>query len=69
MHLGTNEDEAKVFVACAVPQGLCENLINAHKLLANLQTDGDSPIQNIIMGLKERLHCIGWGTCVEASGF
>ena len=39
--------------AHAVPQGLCENLINAVKLLANQQKDGDSPIQNIIMGLKE----------------
>ena len=29
----------------------CENLINALKLLANQQKDGDSPIQNIVMGL------------------
>ena len=32
---------------------LCENLINALKLLANQQKDGDSPIQNIIMVLEE----------------
>ena len=33
---GTNEDWAKVFFrAHAVPQGLCENLNNALKLLAN----------------------------------
>ena len=35
-------------------QGLCENLITALKLLANQQKDGDSPIQNIITGLKEK---------------
>ena len=38
----------------AVPQELCENVINALKLLANQQTDGNSPIQNIVMGLKEK---------------
>ena len=54
VQLGTNEDEAKVFRAHAVPQGLCENLINALKLLANQQRDGDSPIQNIVTGLRER---------------
>ena len=40
--------------ATHIQQGLCENLINALKLLANQQKDGDSPIQNIIMGLKEK---------------
>ena len=34
--------QAKVFKAHAVPQGLCDNLINALKLLANQQKDGDS---------------------------
>ena len=49
VQLGTDEEEAKVFRAHAVPQGLCcENLINALKLLAIQQRDGDSPIQNII---------------------
>ena len=52
VQLDTNEDEANVFGAHAVPQGLRENLINALKLLANQQRDGDSPIQHIIMGLK-----------------
>ena len=51
MQFGTHEDGAKVFRAHAVPQGLCENLINALKVLANQQKDGDSPIQNIITGL------------------
>ena len=32
----------------------CENLINALKLLANQQKDGDSPIQNIVKGLREK---------------
>ena len=39
-----NEEEAKAR----------ENLINALKLVANQQTDGDSPIQRIITGLHER---------------
>ena len=43
--VGTNEDEAKVFRALAVPQGLGENPINTRKVLANQQKDGDSPIQ------------------------
>ena len=46
--------QAKVFKAHAVPQGLCENLINALKLLANWQKDGDGPIQNIVTILRER---------------
>ena len=54
VQLGTNANEAKVFKAHAAPQGLCENLINALKLLANEQTDGDSPIQSIVTGLHER---------------
>ena len=33
--------------------GLCDNLVNALKLLANQQKDGDSPIQSIITGLHE----------------
>ena len=52
--LSQNEDEAKVCRAHAIFQGLCGNLINALKVLANQQKDGDSPIQNIIMGLKEK---------------
>ena len=49
--LSTNEEEAKVFRAHAVPQGLCENLI---KLLANQERDGDSPTQSIVTGLREK---------------
>ena len=54
VQLGTKEDEATFFRAHGVLQGLSENLINALKLLANQQKDGDSPIQNIIIGLKEK---------------
>ena len=53
VQLGTNDDEAKASRAHVVPQGLCENLTNTLKLLAN-QKDGDRPIQNIIMGLQEK---------------
>ena len=38
---GDSIEQAKVFKAHAVPQGLCANLINAMKLLANQQEDGD----------------------------
>ena len=51
---GVNANEAKVFKAHAVPLGLYDNLINALKLLANQQKDGDSPIQSIVAGLHER---------------
>ena len=43
----------KVFKAHAVPQGLCGNLINALKLLANQQEDGDGFIQNIVTNFCE----------------
>ena len=54
VQLGTNANEAKVFKSHAAPQGLCENLINALKLLANKQKDGDRRIQSIVTGLHER---------------
>ena len=43
---GGSASQTKVFKAHAVPQGLCENLINALKLLANQQKDGESPVQS-----------------------
>ena len=43
-------EHAKVFKAHAVPQGLCANLINALKLLASQQEDGDGLTQNIVTG-------------------
>ena len=54
VQLGTNEDEATVFRAHAVPRVPCENVINALKLPANQQRDGDSPIHNIVTGVGER---------------
>ena len=43
----------KVFKAHAVPQGLCGNLINALKLLATQQEDGNGLMQNIVTNLCE----------------
>ena len=55
VHLGTSSNAAMVFKARAAPQGLCDNLINALKLLANQQRDdGNCPIQSIVTGLHER---------------
>ena len=54
MQIGANADRAKVFKAHAAPLGLCDNLVNALKLQANQQKDGDSPIESIITGLHER---------------
>ena len=48
---GESVNQAKVFRAHAVPQGLCGNLIDALKLLANQQEDGDGLIQNIVTNL------------------
>ena len=51
---GVSASQAKVSKAHVVPQGLCENLINALRLLANQQKDGVSPIQTFATGLCER---------------
>ena len=53
MQTGESVNQAKVFKAHAVPQGLCGKLINALKLLANQQEDGDGLIQNIVTNLCE----------------
>ena len=50
---GERDEQAKVFRAHGVPQGLCENLVNALKLLASQQEDGDGLIQNIVTNLCE----------------
>ena len=50
---GESIDQAKVFKAHAVPQGLCANVISALKLLANQQEDKDNLIQNIVTNLGE----------------
>ena len=61
---GDSPSQAKVFKAHAVPQGLCENVINALKLLANQQKDGDSPIQSIVTGFfvkkQKRYEVVGY---------
>ena len=54
VQFGVNANEAKARRAHAAPLGLCDNLNNAPKLLANQQKDGDSPIQSIVTGLHER---------------
>ena len=48
---GVHCEQAKVFKAHAVPQGLCADLINAMQLLANQQEDGDGLLQNIMTNL------------------
>ena len=48
---GESFEQAKVFKAHAVLQGLCANLTNALKLLANQQEDGDGLLQNIVTNL------------------
>ena len=48
---GESFEQAKVFKAHAVPQGLCENVINALTLLANQQEDGNGLLQNIVTNL------------------
>ena len=48
---GDSVEQAKDFKAHAVPQGLCANLINALKLLANQQEDGDGLLHTIVKNL------------------
>ena len=50
---GESVNQAKAFGAHAVPQGLYGNRINALKLLANQQEDGDGLIQNIVTNIRE----------------
>ena len=50
---GESVYQAKVFKAHAVPGGLCRNLINALKLPANQQENGDGLIQNIVTNLGD----------------
>ena len=54
IQVSANACEAKVFEAHAAPQGLCDNLVNALKLLTNQQKDGVSPIESVITGLREK---------------
>ena len=54
LQTGESVNQANVFRAHAVSQGLGANLINALKLLANQQEDGEGFIQNIVTNLSER---------------
>ena len=47
LHGSADPPEAKVFRAHAAPQGTCDNLINALKLLTDQQKDGDIPLGKI----------------------
>ena len=53
MQKGDSIEQVKVFTAHAVFQGLCANLINALKLLANQQEDGDGLPQDIVKNLNK----------------
>ena len=48
---GESVEQAKVFKARAIPQGLCEILTNALKLLSNQQEGGDGLLQNVVTNL------------------
>ena len=48
MQDSTDNRNAKVFRARAVPQEMCDNLVTAQKLLENQQKDGDSPVRMIV---------------------
>ena len=49
----TDHRNTKLFLAHAAPQGMCDHLISALKLLANDQTDSHSPVWMILLGLPE----------------
>ena len=61
---GESFEQAKVYKAHAVPQGLCANLINALKLLANQQEDGDGLLQKVAtnLGKGSRKGLTAYGT-------
>ena len=40
----------RVFSGSLPPQGTCEMLVNALKLLANQQRDGGSPVNMVVQG-------------------
>ena len=46
--------EKQTFFEHGAPQGVCDTLINALKLLANQQKDGDSPVKMLEQGLQAR---------------
>ena len=50
-----NRRDAKVFRAHAALQGMCDNLINAQKRLANQQKDRDCPVKMVVPGSLEKI--------------
>ena len=54
MQESTDRREAIVFRSHAAAQGVCDNLINALKLMANQQKDGDSPVKMVVQGFQEK---------------
>ena len=50
----TDRSEAKVFRAHVPHKGVCENLMNADKFLANQQIKSDSLAEVPVQGLQER---------------
>ena len=54
IHDSTDRREATGFRAHAAPHGVCDNLFNALKLLANQQQGGDSLVEVLVEGLQER---------------
>ena len=63
---GESFEQAKVFKAHAVPQGLSANLVNALKL-ANQQEDGDGFLQNIVKERARRAEKVSRSACVNSS--
>ena len=72
VQLGTNDDEAKASRAHVVPQGLCENLTNTLKLLANQKmvtvrfktlSWAAREMQGTYYERTQKLHCIGQLQC------
>ena len=55
-----NANDAKVLKAHAAPLGLCDNLVNALKFLANQQEDGDSPIESIVTAGMTEVEKASW---------
>ena len=49
----TDHQEAKIVRAHAAPHGMCDNLVNTLKLLANQQTGGVSPAQVLVDGFPK----------------
>ena len=63
----TNGERPTGYWWCSsVPMPMKQRCSNALKLLANKQTDGDSPIQSIVAGLRERSRKESW-TGLEVS--